>query len=379
MRPYIANDVKFNNRKTVYNLISQKEIVSRTDISKEIGISSPTVMKIMNYMESKDIVSQIDGEITQSSVGRKPQQYKFNSDLCYAIGIILEGEYLRLGLVNILGKIIEHTTVKCNVAFDEKITKVFEESINKLINKTDIPLQKIVGIGIGVPGIYDDKNNNILVAPLIGIQSPTNVDFLVDYLTNVFNVPVILGNDVNMEALGEYHHAGLSQDNMDMLYISLGTGVGAGIILDGKLRVGNVFNAGEIGYMAFLGDYIAGKNNPGWLESKINLSGLKQRFNFDVYDDNNDSKIDEIVEYVSIPIALCINNITTVLDLKNITIGGILTERLGEKFILAVAEKVKQLSIFDVTIKSKILQESGVVGSTIAIFDRYILQMLNED
>lgn len=381
MKPYLANDVKLKNRKSVYSLISTKEILSRTDISNEMNISSPTVMKIMNYMQEKNIVIEtqnVDLLKVGSSVGRKPQLYKFNKNLCSGIGIVLEGKYLRIGIVNLSGEIVERATMQCNSHFDSSINKVFEVSINKILDSANIPLERVVGIGIGIPGIYDEKNNAVLVAPLIGVSKPTSVAFVTDYLTDKFNVPVMLGNDVNMEVLGEYHSKKLSHD--DMLYISLGTGVGAGIILDGKLRIGNTFNSGEIGYMAFLGDYIAGKDNPGWLESKINLEGLSKKFDFDVMDKNiGEDKIEEIIQYVSIPIALCINNITTVLDLKNITIGGILTERLGDRFVALVEEKVKQLCIFDVSVKSKVSIDAGIIGATIAIMDKYISAILSEE
>ncbi len=377
MKPYLANDVKLKNRQTVYKIIQRRGVISRTDISNELDISSPTVMKIMNYMQSKGIVNAISSTDQETTVGRKPQLYRFNAALWYAVGIILEGEYLRIGITDMAGEIVSHTTLKCDSPFDSGITDVFIDSILQILESTNIPITKVCGVGIGIPGIYDPTGNCILLAPLIGVNQKTNVDFLINGIKERFDLPVVIGNDVNMEVLGEYNS--LSHTRGDMLYISLGTGVGAGIILDGKLRLGNTFNSGEIGYMAFLDDYVAENDNPGWLESRINLSGLKSRFDFDIYSEYDEKTLQVISEYVAIPVALCINNITTVLDLKDIVIGGVLTERLGDRLLSLIREKVRRLSIFSVTIHQKSTVDAGIIGATSMIIDQKVKSMLDED
>ncbi len=373
---YIAADLKIKNRTTVYNLIAAKGTASRTDIAKETGISAPTVMKIMNYLEEKDIIVPISHEPTaEATIGRKPRLYKFNGNLSYAVGIILEGEYLRIGVVNIAGEIISRDIIRCGMQLDENICSFLEANIKAVLARSYIGADKVIGIGIGVPGIYDSGSNDILVAPLIGVNERVNIGWLTSYLENAFGVPVELGNDVNMDVLGEYHSLGLADD--DLLYISLGTGVGAGIILDGKLRSGRAYNAGEIGYMAFLDDYIAGKDNPGWLESRINLHGLKNRFDFDIQNITNN--LNDVIEYVSISVALCINNTAAVLDLKNVSLGGVLTEKLGTTFIESVRDKLKKLSIFEININTTIAGDAGIIGAAMSIINKRMDNILHEE
>ena len=373
MKSYVASHLKDMNRMTVYNLIASSDEISKADISRVTGISSPTVIKIVNFLLEKELVIEAGEGI--AAIGRKPQMLRLNSNNMFAIGVIFEGDYIRAGIVNLSGKIIKSTITKVNPEFEEIVTGVLPQIIDKLIEETRIDGANIIGIGIGVPGLYDPEKRIISLAPLVNINEPLDIQWLVEGLAQRYGVPVIVGNDVNMDVMGEYRS--LKLDNSDFIYISLGTGLGAGIILNGKLRVGCTYQCGEIGYMAFLDDYMGGRTNPGWLESRVNLRALSQRFDFDPYDTSK-SDIDAIINYVSIPVSLCINNIVTFLDCDRITLGGVITESLGDRFINAVSAKVSKLSISDVKLQRQVSKDSGVVGASFEIIDSVISGILTE-
>ena len=104
-----------------------------------------------------------------------------------------------------------------------------------------LPLE---GIGIGIPGVVDPDRGLVRAAVNLGIgQQPLE---LADMVTNFFNVSCHIDNDVNVAALGA--HQLLDPDLSDLAYLSVGTGVAAGIILDGRLRRGHAGVAGEIGH-----------------------------------------------------------------------------------------------------------------------------------
>lgn len=373
MKSYVASHLKDMNRMTVYNLIASSDEISKADISRVTGISSPTVIKIVNFLLEKELVIEAGEGI--AAIGRKPQMLRLNSNNMFAIGVIFEGDYIRAGIVNLSGKIIKSTITKVNPEFEEIVTGVLPQIIDKLIEETRIDGADIIGIGMGVPGPYDSEKHIISLAPLVNINEPLDIQWLVEGLAQRYGVPVIVGNDVNMDVMGEYRS--LKLDNSDFIYISLGTGLGAGIILNGNLRVGCTYQCGEIGYMAFLDDYMGGRTNPGWLESRVNLRALSQRFDFDPYDTSK-SDIDAIINYVSIPVSLCINNIITFLDCDRITLGGVITESLGDRFINAVSAKVSKLSISDVKLQRQVSKDPGVVGASLEIIDSVISGILTE-
>ena len=95
MKSFVASHLKDMNRKTVYKLVSQVREISKAEISRQTGISSPTVIKIVNFLLDNDFLLEA-GE-GDSALGRKPQLLKFNANAAYSIGAELEGDFFSLG------------------------------------------------------------------------------------------------------------------------------------------------------------------------------------------------------------------------------------------------------------------------------------------
>lgn len=106
----------------------------------------------------------------------------------------------------------------------------------------------IQGIGIGVPSVVDVERG--IVFDVVNIPSWKRVE-LKDILQKEFSIPVFINNDVNCFVLGEYYY-GLAQPFKSVVGLAMGTGLGAGIIMDGKLYLGNNCGAGEIGLLPYL-------------------------------------------------------------------------------------------------------------------------------
>ena len=372
MSNYVASHLKDMNRITVYRLFTQSEEVFRGSIAKETGISAPTVLKIVNFMIENDLVLELGAR--EGAVGRKPQMLTLNPNALYTIGIVFEGGYIRAGLMNFCSELLHLITIPADSDFCRDARNCIPQIVQTLVEETGIDAAKLKGIGIGIPGPYDSNTNTVSYAPLVGIHQPVNLDWLVEWLTETYHVYVVINNDVNMSVIGEYHARKMVDD--DLMYINVGTGLGAGIILDGKLRSGKNARCGEIGYMTFSikDGYHADSEKPGWLEEKTNLQAIRQLFGSNSTTLKGDNG--ELVVHLADYLALCIHNMSAVIDCQNVVVGGIIPEMLGLPLITAINNRLKDLSIIEVAVTATKCIGAGVQGACCEVMEYVVTELL---
>ncbi|MDU1891078.1 MAG: ROK family protein [Dysgonomonas sp.] len=158
------------------------------------------------------------------------------------IGIDLGGTNVRMGIVD-NGTVIRKIAEPCKANEPEEVVvNQLKDMIRQLITP------EIESIGIGVPSVVDAQRG--IVYNVMNIPSWKKVH-LKDILEQEFKIPVSVNNDCNCFALGEYHYGeGIGYN--DIIAVALGTGVGSGIIIDGKLYNGGNTGAGEIGCLPYL-------------------------------------------------------------------------------------------------------------------------------
>lgn len=386
MKPYLASDLKDLNRKTVYRLISSVGEISKAEISRRTGISSPTVIKIVNFFIDKGFLVPI-GE-GHAALGRKPQMLKFNSEAAFSIGIEYEGDFLKIGVVDLLGNIKYFKKYVVKPDFKYVINEKLSVYINEIISESGIERNKILGVGLGVPCVVDNENHTIDVAPLVGLIKKTNYSSMIKGLSDKINLPVIIENDVNSAAIGEYVFRKLGS-TQNMVFISLGTGLGAGIILKGSLWRGVHSFAGEIGYMVFDKEYQVHKSKAGWLESRISIKTLLKDLNLtsgsyvsgkktgtkNIADQHVIDAVKKVVE----ELALVVANISIFLDINRIIIGGMAAEIMGQHLSEALNHHLKRLSILNIKCEIQRCSEPGVVGMASLITEKVLNELLIDE
>jgi len=189
----------------------------------------------------------------------------------FAIGIDWGGTNVKIGLVGTDGKVYERETLKTEelIEYDSFFLKV-SGSIKKIISED----KNVLGVGVGAPGIIDSERGFIYDLP--NISGWKNIDFS-ERLQQEVNYPVFIDNDVNVMALAEHiYGAGKGKDNV--ICITLGTGVGGGLILDGKLYRGTSGNAGEIGhYTIDEKGPLCGCGNKGCVETYVGNRRISEK------------------------------------------------------------------------------------------------------
>lgn len=213
----------------------------------------------------------------------------------FYVGVDIGGTNIKLGVIDSAGNIIKKSkfSIEDDTTFSVVIAKIID-NIKEIIS--DIPSKLVGGIGLGIPGLIDTKNGLVVCS---GNLNWTNEDVLTP-LKNAFSYPIKIANDANVAALGEAKF-GVGKAYSTSVFITLGTGVGSGIIIDGKIYDGNLGAGAELGHMV-----IEANGRPctcgGWgcFEAYASATSLKEQTRLAMLE-NDDSLMWEIggVENIS--------------------------------------------------------------------------------
>lgn len=178
--------------------------------------------------------------------------------MSYAIGIDIGGTKIAIGLVNSQGTIAAQATLPTDLSIDpdEMISRVATAAI-QLLNEHDISNSSIAGIGVGAPGPLNTKTGVIVEPP--NLRSWWSFP-IIESLQRYFDFPIFFENDATAAALAE-KWVGAAQNLEDFIFMTISTGIGAGIFSHGKLLTGSTGNAGDIGHIVI--DPSAGHCNCG--------------------------------------------------------------------------------------------------------------------
>lgn len=248
MKARVAADLKEFNRMLVYRLVKSNASISRTEISRQLGLSVPTVIKIVEYFSGLGLIG--DAGEGESALGRKPMLLSTCAKAAYAVGAEYDGVHLSVGLVDLAGKVISLRRSPVPPDLTLLLGSLLADEVEALISDSGIPLGMVKGIGVGVPGVVHVSGQYISQAPLVGVEEKVEYRSMAARLCDRLGFPVHVTNDANAAALGELSARGVGSGG-DLIFVELGRGVGAGLVLDGRLREGPVCGAGEIGYMVF--------------------------------------------------------------------------------------------------------------------------------
>jgi glucokinase-like ROK family protein len=235
--------IKDLNRAIVVNEIRKNGPISRTDIAKNTGLGLSTITKITESLIEQDMIYET-GE-GDSTGGRKPIYLSFNYNFGYVVGIKIEPTDVIMALTNLNGEIIERRVYEFpKGSRSELVLGIISQGLQVIGYDTKERERQILGVGIGVSGLVDKARATLVYSSLLGWGKvafrPT--------VRKVINVPVYVDNDVNAYAIAELLYGqGKGLDNF--LVVTMGIGIGCGIIINGEIYRGDFGGAGEIGHV----------------------------------------------------------------------------------------------------------------------------------
>jgi glucokinase len=328
------------NVRHLLRLLHRHTPCSRADLVRLSGLTAPTVSAAIGSLQRRDLVTAIGNG--SSSGGRPPGLLEFNASHGYVVGADIGGSNIRLALADLKGVVLGRWSASLRAERSPKaVVDKVSAGISHLRQQHKVPLKKILQIAAGAPGITDVAVGRVLSAPnLIGWNDVP----LRDLLQDKTDISATVENDVNLGALGE-SWCGAAQNVANFVFLSIGTGAGAGIVLNGTLHHGATWSAGEVGYMMIPGlpDDPPSTDRPGALESAIGGHRIEQSWTdqarisdaagtrsaaalraTDIFDLalGGDRNAREFLDRAAGHLAMAITNLSLVLDLSLVVLSG---------------------------------------------------------
>jgi glucokinase len=349
-----ASAMRDINRSAILEIIRRESPISRTAIGERLNVSLPTVMRIVDELVEEGFVRP-HGD-TEWSGGRRRPLLEFNAEGYVVLGIDLGGTKLYGAVADLGGNIIDEVNISRHGTSGEDSYNRLVTLIDTLLATPNLHERRVRGIGVGAPGITLHSEGIVKWAYTLSWK-----DFpLKARLAERYDLPIIVDNDVNLAALGELWF-GAGQNVQNMILVTIGTGIGAGIIIDGALYRGSSEASGEIGNMV-PGREFLGKDYRGFgaLESVASGTGIAERartilksrrdpadleslLSEDVFVAARQghkwaqSVIDETVDYLAIAIA----NLSVFFDPELIVLGGGVS-RSADLLVQPILSRVSQ-------------------------------------
>lgn len=275
---------KSKSENFVVSSIIENDAIDRTSLSKVTGMSLPAISKIVRNLIDREIVEEIG--TSTSSGGRKPILLRFNSYYRFAIGIKIGLGYVYVIVTDFVGNVILRFVENFDSSANPENTlmRLLEKSKER-IKSSGIEIKKIIGIGVAISGSVDQEKGTLIFSSILGWE---NVE-ISKIFNKVMKVPVVVLNDVKSFTLAQVWK-GAKKEYKNFLVVTIGTGIGLGIVTGRKLYVGNG-NAGEFGHIVVNPDgekCTCGRK--GCLETEVSFGALVRKIKV-----QNSFEIDKVI------------------------------------------------------------------------------------
>jgi glucokinase len=237
--------LRHTNALSILALLRECGSCSRADLVRASGLSAPTITNVVKDLLSENLVEPLgEGE---SSGGRPPDMIRFKAERGCVLGVEITAESISFLLADLNGN--ELDTLKIALTKRKKtpaaICGYIDNAMQSLLRKQKKTRDQLLIMVVGVPAIANVEDGSVLsISTLEGWRAVP----LRAMLNKIAGCLVIVENDTNLAAQGE-HYCGAAQTEQDFVFISIGTNVGAGIVLGGKIHHGSQWSAGEIAYL----------------------------------------------------------------------------------------------------------------------------------
>ena len=230
------NEKKNITKSKIVNYIINNKIASKAELAQNLSLSMPTVLSNVNELIERNMVIEI-GEY-ESTGGRKAKRIGINPAYKYAVGVVITANHLGIVLLNMQYEI--EKTVRMRLKFSTETSYCLEvaEQVENFLKDVE-DREKILGIGISIPGIIDQENRLVMKSHTLQVDN-----FSLSFLEQAFSYPVYFANDANAAMMAEDLH-----EYQDAVYLSLNNTLGGAFSINGKLVTGQNQKAGEFGHI----------------------------------------------------------------------------------------------------------------------------------
>lgn len=363
--------MKKQNRKIVLDRIRNHEPISRIQLAKITKMSPTTITRIVQELIEEDYI--LEAMSVETAIGRRPTLINVNPSARYSIGVEIDRSKLRIGLLNFICELVDFVEIPLirNESYEWIIDNVVQE-IQQLIKINQIPSDRLLGIGIGIPGRINQEQGIVVISEQL---KWTNKQVRAD-LEKHFQGPIVIDNELKMQIFAE---SGTIYEPIqrNSILIGVGSGIGAAIILNGEIYRGLKNNAGEISHLtinpfgescscgnrgclslytreATLQQFIPEAQRPYYNTLEKIVEGIHSKEEWSM----------AVIEHIAMYLAIAINNLICVYEPEEVIVTGEVLDNHAkmQSIVLAKCEKHIWRDIgTEIQIRFSDLNETGVV------------------
>lgn len=324
------------NRTAILNIIRERQPISRVNIARLTGLNKSTVSSIVLELLEEELIYEQASE--EQNIGRSPINLFLKSGKYFVGAINIDSSITRFAITDVDGSIIGSSSIITAPGDPERFIKACSDELKSL--RIQFGITDLEGVGISIAGIVDSQNRIVKYAPNLGWEN----FHIGDVLDLYFEQKVSIGNDAKASALAELWFGDHKLSSSNFVFLSIGNGIGSGIVLDNKLIKGEFQAAGEFGHISiFEGGEPCSCGNSGCLESYASYKAIIKRYtaitNASVNENTetaiediinlaqkNDTAALEVIKRTGYYLGLGISNIIKAIDPHTIIIGGRITQ-----------------------------------------------------
>ncbi len=241
--------IKDINRNLVLNLIKNQSPISRTELIQQSNLSAGTISNITSSLIADGFVQETgEGE---SSGGRRPVLLRLNHKAGFVIGLKLMEQTITIAVTDLDAKVIFHQVFPLTIdrpsPHPEQVLDAVIQAIENALTASAVQRSRVAGIGIGMAGVIDGERGICRYSPYFSWR---DIDIASPIATH-FDLPVYVENDVNTLTIVEKWF-GYGRDIPHFIVVTVGRGIGAGIVMNGQFYRGVLGGAGEFGHITMM-------------------------------------------------------------------------------------------------------------------------------
>ena len=260
------------NKREIINLLRESSPLYKAEIARSCNLSLPTVMKITDEFIENNLVREIG--VAKSTGGKPPTLLEFISTAKYIVGVDVGTTNISVIIMDLAANIVTKTQQKTDPEHNfEHVMEQIVSLVTEGIDSSGVPREKLLGIGIGVPGLINSDTGEIVFSPDLGWK---RLD-MHKTLQSRLGLPVFIDNVTRAMAMGELYF-GLGKHGNNFMCINLGYGIGAAVVIEGRLYTGSNGTSGEFGHITVEKDGpLCDCGNRGCLEALASANAMSKQ------------------------------------------------------------------------------------------------------
>lgn len=257
-QPWNRRLLRRTNERLLLDRLRALGAASRAQLARETGLSKPTVSSALASLAAAGLVHEVGTHAPER--GRTAVLYSPDPAAGHVLGVDIGRGWVRVAVADLDGTVVARADVRNRARASAALAELVVDSARQVVANAGVDPAEVVHGVVGTPGVYDEEQRRVRFAMHLPGWGRAG---LIDRIREELGVPLEVHNDANLAALGEYTY-GVGAGSRLFAYILIGTGLGMGIVREGRLFTGARGLAGEIGFLPW-----PGRRKPERLEDAV--------------------------------------------------------------------------------------------------------------